>query len=85
LAYHGLGTQQDAENEVEQYKDLHRDGATLELAGVYAQYGGGAGTPSESRAAARLDLPGVRVAWELDSIRDEPQFKAIEARMNFSP
>jgi len=49
------------------------------------QYGGGAGTPSESRAAARLDLPGVRVAWELDSIRDEPQFKAIEARMNFSP
>jgi len=26
-----------------------------------------------------------RVNWELDPIRNEPQFKAIEARMNFPP
>jgi hypothetical protein len=27
----------------------------------------------------------LRVDWALDPIRNEPQFKAIEARMNFPP
>jgi hypothetical protein len=38
--------------------------------------------------AQRLHSPGLqslRVDWELDPIRNEPEFKAIEARMNFPP
>jgi hypothetical protein len=27
----------------------------------------------------------LRVAWSLDPIRNEPEFKAVEARMNFPP
>jgi hypothetical protein len=88
LAYHGLGRQQEAQNELEQYKALHKDGATLELAGVYAQWGNSAAALNELEQAAQQRDSGlqvIRVAWVLDPLRNEPQFKAIEARMNFPP
>jgi hypothetical protein len=30
-------------------------------------------------------MTSLKALWELDPIRDEPQFKAIEARMKFPP
>jgi hypothetical protein len=80
LAYHGLGRQQYADNEVEQYKALHRDGATLELAGVYTQWGNTAAALEQLAKAERQrdsTFQVLRVAWELDPIHNEPQFKAI--------
>jgi hypothetical protein len=38
--------------------------------------------------AERLHAPGLmllRTDWQLDPTRDQPQFKEIEARVNFPP
>jgi adenylate cyclase len=88
MVYHGLGRQRDAENEAAQFQALHRDEGSLELAGVYAQLGNTAAALAELAKAyqerdAAFQL--LRVAWELDPLRNEPQFKAIEAQMNFPP
>lgn len=88
VVYHGLGRQRDAENEAAQYKALHRDEASLELAGVYAQLGNTAAALEQLAKAEQQRDPAfqvLRLAWEFDPIRNDPQFKAIEARMNFPP
>jgi TolB-like protein/Flp pilus assembly protein TadD len=88
LAYHGLGRQQDAERELHRYEALQKNAPSIELAGVYAQLGNKATALRTLEGAERSresGLQGLRVNWELDPIRDEPQFKAIEARMNFPP
>lgn len=88
LAYHGLKRQADAENEAAQFKALSQDRGSVELAGVYAQLGDKAAALEQLTLAEQQHDPAfqvVRVAWELDPIRDEPQFKAIEARMKFPP
>ncbi len=87
LAYHGLGLQNEAEKQLEEFK-VKEDAASVELAGLYAQLG-------EKRAALETltkaeqrrspDLQVFRVSWQLDPIRSEPEFKAIEARLNFPP
>ncbi len=88
LAYHGLKREQEAQEQVAQYQALHKEGATLELAGVYAQLGDTAAalrelTRAEQQRNSAFQV--IRVAWILDPIRNEPQFKAIEARMKFPP
>ena len=88
VVYHGLGRQRDAENEAAQYKALHRDEASLELAGVYAQLGNTAAALEQLAKAEQQRDPAfqvLRLAWEFDPIRNDPRFKAIEARMNFPP
>jgi TolB-like protein/Tfp pilus assembly protein PilF len=87
-AYHGLGRQRDAENELRQLKALHHSDADVEIAGVYAQWGDkAAALQALAKAEQQRDpaLQILRVAWSLDPIRNEPEFKAIEARMNFPP
>jgi tetratricopeptide (TPR) repeat protein len=86
LAYHGLKRDQEAQDQVAQYLALRKEGASLELAGVYAQMGNISASLQElTRAEQRRDsaFQVLRVAWVLDPIRNEPQFKAIEARMKF--
>jgi len=88
LAYHGLGRQQDAERELHRYEALQKNEPSTQLAGVYAQLGDKADALRTLERSERLresGLQGLRVNWELDPIRNEPQFKAIEARMNFPP
>jgi len=88
LAYHGLGRQQDAERELHRYESLQNNDPSVELAGVYAQLGNKAAALRTLEGAERSresGLQGLRVNWNLDPIRNEPQFKAIEARMNFPP
>jgi adenylate cyclase len=88
LAYHGLGRQQDAERELHRYEALQKNEPSTQLAGVYAQLGNKADALRTLERAERLresGLQALRVNWELDPIRNEPQFKAIEVRMNFPP
>ena len=88
LAYHGLGRKADAENEAAQFKALGSEQGSVELAGVYAQLGDKAAALEQLSLAEQHHDPAfqvLRVAWELDPIRDEPQFRAIEARMKFPP
>ncbi len=88
LAYHGLGRQAEAEKEAAQFSALSTNQGSVELAGVYAQLGDKAAALQQLALAEQYHDPAfqvLRVAWELDPIRDEPQFKAIEARMKFPP
>jgi serine/threonine-protein kinase len=88
LAYHGLGRTRDAERILQEYEALHRDDPSLELAAVYAQLGNKEAALQTLARAEQLRDPGfqtLKVAWGLDPIRNEPEFKAIEARMKFPP
>jgi serine/threonine protein kinase/TolB-like protein/tetratricopeptide (TPR) repeat protein len=89
LAYHGLGRQHDAERALEEYKAARGDlPSAFGLAQTYAQWGNKAAALEELEKAWQQRAPqfqALRVNWELDPIRNEPKFKAIEARMNFPP
>ena len=88
LAYHGLGRQQDAERALQRYEALQKNDPSIDLAGVYAQLGNKAAALRTLERMERLrgsGLQALRVTWELDPVRNEPQYKAIEARMNFPP
>jgi adenylate cyclase len=90
LAYHALGKQADAKSELERYKALKGEGddAAFDYAQIYAQLGDKAQALQWLSKAERVHDSGMtylKVYWQLDPIRDEPQFKAIEARMKFPP
>jgi TolB-like protein len=88
VAYHALGRQTDAQRELVACQVLDGDSAALVYAGVYAQWG-------DTRSALQWMLKGERlrdpmfqvlkVWWQLDPIRRDPQFKALAARMGFPP
>jgi TolB-like protein len=84
-AYAGLGRQREAERELEEFK-ANEPGAALELASLYAQLGDAPLAISVLAKAERQRDPALQVLhvyWGLNSIRNDPAFKAIEARMNF--
>lgn len=88
LANHGLGRQQDADRTLQQYEARHKDHPSLEMAGVYAQWGDKTAALKTLAKAEQLHDSAfqlLRVHWELDPLRNEPEYKAIEARMNFPP
>jgi tetratricopeptide (TPR) repeat protein len=75
-------------SELEKLNALDGDRAAYEYARNYAQWGNTAAALQWLTKAERLRNPSfqkLRVDWALDPIRNEPQFKAIEARMNFPP
>jgi hypothetical protein len=88
VAYHALGRQTDAQRELVACQVLDGDSSALVYAGVYAQWG-------DTRSALQWMLKGERlrdpmfqvlkVWWQLDPIRRDPQFKALAARMGFPP
>jgi tetratricopeptide (TPR) repeat protein len=87
-AYHALGRQADAEHEVNESQALDGDTGAYSYATVFAQLG-------DTRAALQWLHKAVeardsllvllKVDWQLDPIRNEPEFKAIEARLKFPP
>ena len=88
MVYHRLGNQAEAARELEMFKAVVGNAAPYATAGLYAQLG------NKEEALRRLaeaeqqhdfDLLGMKVDWYLDPIRNEPQFKALEARMRFPP
>jgi TolB-like protein len=88
LVYHALGRQPDAEHELEQLKTLDGDAGAMDYAEVYAQWGNAVSALQWLTKEEQLrgpELSGLKVDPLLDPIRNEPQFKALLARMNFPP
>jgi TolB-like protein len=88
LVYHGLGNLKAADRELEQSKALGSDADAYRYAELYAQLGDTAKALQCLSTAERLHDPALlnlKVSWMLDPIRNEPQFKALEKRMNFPP
>jgi TolB-like protein/tetratricopeptide (TPR) repeat protein len=86
MAYHGLGRQKEAENAFKQFEagPFH---LSLATAGIYAQWGDAASALEILEKMAQdgysPELQELHNAWELDPIRGEPRFKALESKMNF--
>lgn len=86
LAYHALGRQADAQREFN--KVQFRDSDASDNASFFAQWGDKAAALAWLAKAEQLrdaGLQSLKVDYQLDPIREEPQFKAILARMNFPP
>jgi TolB-like protein len=88
LAYHALGRVQEAENELKELKRIDGEAGAFSYAEMYAQWGNTAEALRWLAAAERLHAQGLqtlRVDWLLDPIRNEPEFKALERRLDFPP
>jgi serine/threonine-protein kinase len=88
LAYHYLGRQADEERELKQFQALEGDSAAYSYAGIYSQWGDVATALQWLNKAEKLRDPLLwllKIDWQLDPLRNEAQFKAIVARMNFPP
>jgi tetratricopeptide (TPR) repeat protein len=88
MAYHTLGRQADADRELEELRALNGDASAYGYAEIYAQWGDKVRSLQWLSTAERLRVPSLmqlRADWQLDPIRDEPQYKTIEARVNFPP
>lgn len=88
LTDHALGRQADAERELKLFQALDGDASAYSYASIYAQWGDKAAALQWLSKAERVrvgSLMFLKVDWALDPIRNEPQFKAIEERMNFPP
>jgi tetratricopeptide (TPR) repeat protein len=89
--YHALGRNVDAGREFEKLKALDNDDehcAAREYADVYAQWGEKAAALQSLARQERVRivcLINLKVAWELDPLREESQFKALVKRLNFPP
>jgi TolB-like protein len=88
LIYHVIGRQADAEREFEQLKVLDGDAGAYAYAGIYAQWGEKEAALQWLMKAEQSKNPTVymlRGDWRLDPVREEPQFKALMARLNLPP
>jgi tetratricopeptide (TPR) repeat protein len=88
LVYHAIGNPKAADTELEQLKAMSGDSDAFRYAEIYAQWGDTAKALQWLSTAEKLSdplLPDLKTAWLLDPIRNEQQFKALEARMNFPP
>jgi hypothetical protein len=88
LVYHALGNLKAAEDEIEQIKSLHGDSGAFRYAAIYAQWGEKAKALQWLNTAEKLhdpNLVNLKASRWLDPLRNEPQFKALEARMHFPP
>ena len=86
LAYQALGRHEEAERELEALRALDGDYGALWYAAIYAQWGEPAAALQWLATAERLRDPNLvwlRREWKLDPIRSEPDFKALERRLNF--
>lgn len=88
LAYHALGKAKEAESELAKLKALDADSGAWLYSLTYAQWGNKDSALGWLAVAERLrdtGLAQIKSDWLLDPIRNEPEFKAIETRMNFPP
>ena len=89
LAYHALRMPAEAQAELQKLHALGwGDARAVSYANLYAQWGDARAaldwlaTAERARASA---LSFLKVSWFLDPIRNEPEFKALEQRLNFPP
>jgi TolB-like protein/Tfp pilus assembly protein PilF len=88
MIYHALGRQVDAQHALDQFKKLEGDSRPYIYAVIYAQWGNASAALQGLAKAEQIHDPflaGVKVDPLLDPIRNEPQFKALLARMRFPP
>ena len=87
-AYHALGRQADAEDELKKSQALDGDTGAYSYATVLAQWGDTPAALQWLNKAVQVRDPLLlllKVDWQLDPIRNEPRFKAIVAQLNFPP
>jgi TolB-like protein len=85
LVYHALGRRKEAERELETLRALDGDSGAAYYADVYAQWGEPAAALQWLATAERLRDPYLiflKADWRLDPIRNQPEFKALERRLN---
>jgi TolB-like protein len=89
LAYHALGMQSEALGELQKLKALGwGEARAVSYAYLYSQWGDKRAaldwlaTAERTRASA---LETVHVSWLVDPLRSEPEFKALEQRLDFPP
>jgi len=88
LVYHAIGNPKAADSEVQQLLAISGDSDAFRYAEIYAQWGDTAKALQWLRTAEKLSdpsLPNLKTAWLLDPIRNAPEFRALEARMNYPP
>jgi TolB-like protein/predicted Ser/Thr protein kinase len=88
LADHALGKTAQARNELGELKALQGDLGAATYAAVYAQWGEPAVALRWLATAERVhraSLLQLKVDWMYDPIRSQPQFQALEERLNFPP
>jgi len=88
LANHALRRTAQAKKELGELQALKGDLGAVDYAAVYAQWGDSAAALRWLATAERVyrsSLLAVRVDWMFDPIRSEPQFQALEQRLNFPP
>jgi tetratricopeptide (TPR) repeat protein len=86
IVYHAQGRRQDAEREFKQYQADRGDADAYGYADIYAEWGDSASALQWLIKAERLhdpDLVGINTNASFDPLRDDPQFKALVARLNF--
>jgi tetratricopeptide (TPR) repeat protein len=88
LADHALGKIAEAHQELDELKRLREDLGAASYAAVYAQWGDPGAALKWLTKADSLNRPSLmqlKVDWMFDPIRDQPQFRALEQRLNFPP
>ncbi len=88
LAYHALGKMKQATTELEELRALIGDLGAANYAAIYAQWDDADAAMLWLATAERLrraSLVAIKVDWMFDPIRNQPQFQALERRLNFPP
>jgi TolB-like protein/DNA-binding winged helix-turn-helix (wHTH) protein/tetratricopeptide (TPR) repeat protein len=88
LAYHKLGRQMDAASQLAKLQATVGEGAPFQYAEIYSQWGRIADALRWLDAAYKIRDAGLtylKCDPFLDPIRDTPEFKDIERRLNFPP
>jgi TolB-like protein/tetratricopeptide (TPR) repeat protein len=88
IAYHALGQPDKAAAEFTRFRTLTGDSKPLRNASIYASWGDRAAALHWLRAAEQArdpELIGLRAMPTLDPVRNDPEFRALERRLNFPP
>jgi serine/threonine-protein kinase len=88
MAYQALGKRAEADNELSKFMAIAGDSAAYNYAEIYAQRAEIEQGLQWLKKAEELHDPVLlimRSDWMVDPLRDRPEFKAIEARLNFPP
>jgi TolB-like protein len=88
LAHHALGNIRESEIEFARLQALKSDSEPVLYAGIYAQLGRPAEALRWLATAERLrdtELISLKTDWKLDPIRNQPEFTALQRRLNYPP
>jgi len=88
LADHALGRTEQATQELHELQALQGDVGAATYAAIYAQWGDSSAALrwlATAEHTFRANLLYLKVDWMLDPLRGQPQFEALERRLNFPP